>query len=249
MQGSDAGRRSAGRLVVYPIDRTRATPLTVYCPIDVMRNTLGVGACEYILDVEGIGSREAGTPRAVTAWVERQFARGRARRAAEAIRERLDQMRGHLRRTEARIVRYGEFAGRVRRLCAEYGAEPRGADVAAALGRIVEDLSRAIELRRQARGTAQSVDGLATAVAALIDKPGALGECRKLGGKLRAIGDAQDGTLSRCRMHVRRLRLAARTYASRRPRSALALNVAAQAEEMLRKQKPAAGGTDEREDR
>ena len=40
-----AAGKQAGRcpVLVYPIDRSPATPLTTTCPTDVMRNTLGVG--------------------------------------------------------------------------------------------------------------------------------------------------------------------------------------------------------------
>ena len=42
-----------GPAVVYPIGRVKQTPLDAYTVMDVMRNTLGVGPCEYILDLEG----------------------------------------------------------------------------------------------------------------------------------------------------------------------------------------------------
>src|SRR6202041_3223821 len=43
----------AGPVVVYPINRVKETPLDAYTVVDVMRNTLGVGPCEHILDLEG----------------------------------------------------------------------------------------------------------------------------------------------------------------------------------------------------
>ncbi len=42
-----------GPAVIYPISRTRATGLNDLTPVDLIRNTLGVGPCEYVLDVEG----------------------------------------------------------------------------------------------------------------------------------------------------------------------------------------------------
>jgi len=42
-----------GPLVVYPINRLPQTPPDVFTVVDIMRNTLGVGPCEHILDVEG----------------------------------------------------------------------------------------------------------------------------------------------------------------------------------------------------
>jgi hypothetical protein len=42
-----------GPLVVYPINRLPQTAPDVFTVVDIMRNTLGVGPCEHILDVEG----------------------------------------------------------------------------------------------------------------------------------------------------------------------------------------------------
>ena len=49
-----------GPVVVYPINRVEQTPLDVYTVVDVMRNTLGVGPCQHILDVEGQKSEYKG---------------------------------------------------------------------------------------------------------------------------------------------------------------------------------------------
>lgn len=43
------------RVIVYAIDRRKETPLTVMTPSDVMRECLGVGPCQYVLDLEGLG--------------------------------------------------------------------------------------------------------------------------------------------------------------------------------------------------
>src|SRR5438132_6754398 len=46
--------RFQGPALVYPIGRWRqTTPLDAYTMVDVLRSTLGVGPCEYILDLEG----------------------------------------------------------------------------------------------------------------------------------------------------------------------------------------------------
>lgn len=45
------------RAVIYPIDRQEKTPVEVLTPVDIMRETLGQGPCEYVLDLEGLQSR------------------------------------------------------------------------------------------------------------------------------------------------------------------------------------------------
>ena len=79
-------------MVVYAMDRTRATPLTTFCPIDVLRNTLGVGPCQYILQTEGLATDANPTPDNVMTWIEKQFKRKKEKSAAGEIRELLDQM-------------------------------------------------------------------------------------------------------------------------------------------------------------
>jgi len=69
--------RNEGPCLVYPIDRTRATPLTVTCPTDVLRATLGVGPCQYILDAERLAAEA--TPDQVMDWLERELKRKRRR--------------------------------------------------------------------------------------------------------------------------------------------------------------------------
>lgn len=40
-------------VVAYPLDRGRGTPLAAFTVTDLVRATLGVGPCQYILDVKG----------------------------------------------------------------------------------------------------------------------------------------------------------------------------------------------------
>src|SRR5439155_14604614 len=49
-----------GPMLLYPINRVKQTPLDSYTVVDVMRNTLGVGPCEHILDLEGQRSEYKG---------------------------------------------------------------------------------------------------------------------------------------------------------------------------------------------
>src|SRR5262249_58482067 len=42
-----------GPVLLYPITRLAETPVASYTPVDIVRNTLGVGPCQHLLDVEG----------------------------------------------------------------------------------------------------------------------------------------------------------------------------------------------------
>ena len=56
------------RLIVYPIGRVAATPLEIYTPVDLMRETLGAGPCEYVLDLAGVKPRPAGGDRPILSY-------------------------------------------------------------------------------------------------------------------------------------------------------------------------------------
>ena len=99
------------------MDRSQATPLTTFTPIDILRGTLGVGPCQYILQTEGLASDANPTPDNVMTWIEKQFSRKKEKKAADEIRERLAQMVEHVGQAQARIDQYGRMFAEVERLC------------------------------------------------------------------------------------------------------------------------------------
>jgi hypothetical protein len=230
-----AGVEHHGPLVVYPVDRSRDTPLTVSCPTDVLRNTLGVGPCQYILAVEGLAADENLTPASVMEWVEKQFERKKTVAAAADIAERLEQMAEHVSHARAKIQKYAEFSGQVRKLLA--GKEGGGQ-----IRTIVDDLDKFAAAGLAPGVSPERVRQLAADVRALIGKGDSLAACRALGDQARSLGAVQDGALARCRMAVRRLRQQGRTMGDARPQDAgklqdvdLAREVRRLAEGMLQK--------------
>ena len=223
-------------VIVYPIDRSRATPLRVFCPIDILRNTLGVGPCQYILEKEGFGSELHPTADQVTRWVENMFKKKKEKQASAQIEERFKEMVEHMRQTQTRIRQYGDFARRLRRL--KDKQKPNKA-VAAASGKlwgIVGDLEQDIIIRSQAARPSESAAHLADKIIALIGQSGALAQCQKLGSQIRAIAAGQDKALSKCRMAVRRIKQECMMVAGREPQAAdFAGELQQMAEQMLQK--------------
>jgi hypothetical protein len=225
-RGPGAGRHEGPR-VSYPLDRSAATPLTATCPTDVMRNTLGVGPCQYILACESLAAEGDPTPNSVMGWVEKQFEQKRERKAADDIQERLEQMTRHVADARSRIERYAAFAGRVRKLLPEQ---------AGVYHLVVEELARfAAEGLTPSSSPARARE-LAGQIAPLIGKGDGLAQCQSVGGELRSIGAAQDHTLAKCRMAVRRLRQQSKTaLATTQPAGAeLAQEIGRLAEDLLR---------------
>ncbi|RJP29946.1 MAG: hypothetical protein C4527_10740 [Candidatus Omnitrophota bacterium] len=190
--------------LIYPIDRDRATPLTTICPIDIMRNTLGVGPCQYILAAEGLGSDANPTTEQVTEWVERQFERKRETRYKDQIIVQFTAMTNLLTETEKRIERYQVLTNELSASCQnEARAHPQMASAVPPLLAILANIDNAILSKRDARKSPQYAVQLSDQIVSLIGKEDGLSVCQKLGDQLRAIGLAQDSTLSKCRMMAR----------------------------------------------
>ena len=226
--GSQASQPSAAApipLVIYPLDRTRKTPLTAFCPTDVIRNTLGVGPCQYVLETEGLATETNPTPDQVMTWIERQFERNQQADAADEIRELLEQMTEHVGHAQARIDQYRNFARQSRSILAAAAKEWQTISVGAApvqykVERTLARLDRILAAPDPAIKTCRRAEELAQRVVDLVDKPDTLAECRRLGEQLRWLGTVQDTTLSTCRMTVRWLRQQTTTLAAADPQLA-----------------------------
>jgi hypothetical protein len=187
-----------GHYVIYPLDRTRATPLTEFTPVDILRNTLGVGPCQYILETEGLATAENPTPDNVLTWVEKQLKKKGGKDAADEIRERLKAMVELAGRTEARIKRYSDFAAEMKQLLASDSSE-----AGLKLKATVDALVKAAADGFAATQPPGRIANLADAVAGLIGKDTAAADLAAPAAELRAIGAAQDRALAKSRMAVR----------------------------------------------
>jgi len=234
---SPGGKSAAASLVVYPLDRTRDTPLTVFTPVDVMRSTLGVGPCQYILEAEGLASQDNPTPDQVMTWVEKQFKKKKDKEAEAEIRDRLKAMVELVGRTEMRINRYAAFVPDMRKVLDGEAKTPAAAEAAQSLRATLDSLEETIRAGRAMPPGAAQAGPLAGRVAGLIGKDGAAAECLKLAAEVRAIGAAQDRTLSKCRMAARWLIAQCRMMADGDPPQAeAAKRVRERAEKVLQNQ-------------
>jgi hypothetical protein len=219
-------------LFAYPIDRDRQTPLDVFTPMDVLRNTLGVGPCQYILQTEGLGAEGNPTPDNVMTWVEKQFARKKQKNSADEIREMLARMGAQVTATQARIERYAAAARELRNMVGEKELMSAGATGMMSLHDTLAYLDRSLAEDGGTRAV-ERTHQLAAAVAALVDKANSADECRKLGAEARQVGLTQERTLARCRMALRWVRAQAKMAAADKPASGLAKTVQTRVEEVL----------------
>lgn len=226
-QSSDAEKsgeflraNSHGTFLIYPLDRVQNTPITTVLPTDVMRNTLGVGPCQYILAVEGMQADGDPTPNNVMEWVEKQFEAKKDKNAADDIKERIEVMCKHIAEANSRLKVYSEI----------------GTGVALTTP---DAKAFALEITGHAKAgmtpaaSPDRANKLAADVVALIGKDNAAAECKKLGEQLREIGEIQDHALARCRMSLRRLKQHGRTISGEFKPAADLAALQSQAKKML----------------
>jgi hypothetical protein len=223
-----AAAKSSGLVVVYPVERTRTTPLAAFCLVDIMRNALGVGPCQYVLDAEGLGNSESPTPDQVTHWVEKQFEKKVSKRDVDAIREQLAKMTLQVKRTDARISEYIDFAGKIKQACGDYAKDPALAPAATRLAAIAQHMTAPSAVALPA------VEKLAGEVSAQAERDDALAKCQPSLAAMRSAGAGQDYALAKLRMAARRLKQESRTLAVTDPKAAaFAAQIQQQAEQML----------------
>ena len=115
-------------MVVYPINRVKQTPLDVYTVVDVMRNTLGVGPCQHILDVEGQKSEYKGRATcAVRDTLTPIYEKNEQKEKRAKVEETLDEGLTFVKHIRGRITRYVEFGKKMRQYLAEQKKTHRGA--------------------------------------------------------------------------------------------------------------------------
>jgi hypothetical protein len=212
-----------GPVVIYPINRVKQTPLDVYTVVDVMRNTLGVGPCEYILDLEGQKAEYKG--RATCSCRDELAAiyeKNRQKQERAKIDKILDDGLIFVKHIRGRITRYVEFGHKMR----EYLAEQQKAHPE--LSKVLDELDKiagAIDARVAARADEIKTPAYVAAMNEDFrkkirddDGPNALANCKKYSEALVEIGGNQDELAGECRWVVKSLRQKAGMLLAQDPR-------------------------------
>ncbi|MGA2496835.1 MAG: carbohydrate binding domain-containing protein [Tepidisphaeraceae bacterium] len=232
--------RFAGPAVIYPLGRASNTPLDAFTVVDIVRATLGVGPCEYILDLEGQQSQYKG--RATCAnrdtlnpiYEKRQ----QVQRKAEVERS-LAEVIIFIRHIRSRIETYIAFGHDIAGYLAEQKrAHPELEKPIAEL----ESLAGAIDARVAPRREKIKTPDEAAAMIEAFRKdglddtgPGAFEKCRKFTASIVEIGDNQDELAGECRLAVKILRQRAGLALAADPRLAdIAREIRARSQKVLR---------------
>ncbi len=228
-------KTSRGPIAIYPIDRDPKTPLDKLTVVDIMRNSLGVGPCEYILDVAGqtAGSKGVFTCEAYDRLVA-IFNSGRQKDERALVEQTLKDVVVFVHAIRDRIMAYQKFGTET----LEWLAEQKKAhpELEAFIAKM-EELTRRIHARYERRkGATQTdvvklTDELRPAITADASKV----VCERVMERIRGVGEQQDDLVAECRMAVKLLRQSAALEVALNPKAAeLARELRTRTHAMLR---------------
>ena len=230
----------AGPALVYPINRTDKTPLDAFTVIDVMRNTLGVGPCQHILDLEGQkveykGMATCESRDRLTAIYEKKQQKEKEKDAAKILDDALIFVK-HIR---GRITRYVEFGHKMRDYLAEQKkTHPELSEFIAEMEKLNGEIDRRVAKRAATIKTPEYVakmnDDFRKNVLGY-EGPDALKRCKVYAEALVKVGDNQDELSAECRWAVKTLRQRSAIMMALDPRVApIATEIRTRTQEALR---------------
>ncbi len=232
--------RLRGPALIYPINRVASTPLDAFTVLDLVRNTLGVGPCEYVLDVEGQQSKYKGRATcSVRDTLNPIYASGQQLQRTAEIEKVLEDLMIFIRHIRGRIEGYVAFG----HATLAYLAEQKQAHPELAGGlRELDDLARTIDTRLAARREQiKTPDEAARMVEefrrTVLHHEGqdALAKCKQYTEGWVGIGGNQDELVGECRWAVRMIRQRAGLLMAADPRLAeVAKEIRRRSQEVLR---------------
>jgi hypothetical protein len=201
----------SGPALIYPLNRLAGTPPDKYTVVDLLRNSLGVGPCEYILDIEGQDEAFEGLPTCtVRDIINEIYEKNQQRDRRQDIERALKDVLDFIRLIRGRIDKYVAFAREMDAyLVNQASAEPRQSALIEELRALNQELVDAYETRREGIRSPEEA-------AALVDdfrksvlndtSPGALRKCKEFTEAWVGIGGNQDELVAECRLAVKLLR-------------------------------------------
>ncbi|MFB3788923.1 MAG: hypothetical protein ACE15F_21395 [bacterium] len=200
-----------GPALIYPINRIPATPLDRFTIVDLVRATLGVGPCEYILDLEG--QKQAMNGIATCAFRDKLnpiYSQGRQKQSKAEIEKALEQVLSFVKHIRGRIDVYIQFGHEMQLYLRQQDrSDPAAAQILDDLLALTGELDTRMEKRKDDINTPEYAENLVnTFRTALLDYegPDAYTKCKKITAAMVEVGGNQDELVGECRMVVKRLR-------------------------------------------
>jgi hypothetical protein len=200
-----------GPAVIYPINRLPETPIDTFTAVDVVRATLGVGPCEYILNVESQRSDHVGRATChVRRLLNEIYQSGRQKSMHSEIETYLADGMDFVKHIRERIAYYVEFGHQMREyLASQKKAHPELSESLDELDGIVRQLDEQLDSHRDGIKTIAYVAALNDGFRKNLlgyDGPDSLARLKEYTDALTAVGGNQDTLVGNCRWIVRTLR-------------------------------------------
>ncbi len=230
----------SGPVIIYPFARVKQTPRDTYTVFDVIRNSMGVGPCEYILDLEGQKGEYKGRATCNTRDTLAAIYKKNAQKEQRAkVDKTLDEAMTFCTHIRGRINRYMEFGHKMRDYLAEQKtAHPELAAYIDEMDKLTQEIDTRYDARKEKIRTLEYVAQLnADFRKNVLDDtaPEAVEKCKKYGHDLVEVGDNQDELSSECRWVVKGLRQKAGLLLATDPKAAPVANeIRARTQEALR---------------
>jgi hypothetical protein len=205
----------AGPAIIYPLDRLQTpafqTPLEELTVVDLVRMTLGVGPCQFILDLEGQKRNSRGVATCYARDVINAiYKEGSQLRQGPAIEEHLAACVAFIRNVRERIDLYVQFGHEMTAYLEEQKRlQPRHAEFLdeclALTAKLDESFARNREKIHTPAFAQQTADHFRATLLGYAGKD-AFQKCAAQMAVFTSIGGAQDDLVAACRMIVKVLR-------------------------------------------
>jgi hypothetical protein len=200
-----------GPALIYPIHRIKDTPLDAFTVVDVMRNTLGVGPCEHILDVQSHTEQYKGQATCgVRDILNPIYAQNKQKEMRGEINKTLDDGLIFVKHIRGRINDYIAFGQKMRKYLAEQRkAHPESADFIDEMDKLAQEIDVKVAIRKDKIQTPEHVAKMMAEFRKnVLDYDGADAEarCKAFTKALVVVGDNQDELSGELRWVVKTLR-------------------------------------------
>jgi hypothetical protein len=251
-----------GPVLIYPLTRLAETPIDCYTPVDLVRNTLGIGPCQYLLDVEGQKQEHVGRATChVRTLLNELYGSGQQKAKQKEIESYLGDGLDFVTHIRKRILAYVDFGKELRKYLEEQrAAHPELKEGLNELETLAREIDERVEPRMQAIRQHATLKVIAAEVEARHETPTPPALAAQLNrdfvarglldysgndwkeklkkeytDPLTAIGGQQDEMVGECRWVVKALRQKAAMLLATDPRMAsIAAEVRARTQKMLR---------------
>lgn len=165
--------RFDGPVLIYALTRLAETPVQSYTPVDIVRNTLGVGPCQHLLDVEGQKQEHVGRATChVRTLLNEVYGRGEQNARQKEIASYLGDAHDFVTHIRNRIGAYVAFGKELREyLAIERTKHAELKEPLDALEALAREIDERVEPRMQAILKHPTLKEMAARVAARQEEP------------------------------------------------------------------------------